>query len=117
LEHDTDVLTGLEKKHPHGTFTTSLVGFALSVFLTLAAYFFVVGRIFLGWWLTSVILVLALVQMWVQLVYFLHLGDEPKPQWNLLGFLFMILVVLIVVFGTIWIMNNLNYRMMLPMPD
>jgi cytochrome o ubiquinol oxidase operon protein cyoD len=50
--------------------------------------------------------------MWIQLHYFLHLGDEPKPQWNLLTFGFMIGVVLILVFGTLWIMNNLNDRMM-----
>ncbi len=99
-------------KHPHGTFETSLKGFIFSLILTLLAYFLVSWQIIGGWGLTLTILTLGIIQMWIQLHYFLHLGDEPKPQWNLLTFGFMIGVVLILVFGTLWIMNNLNDRMM-----
>lgn len=89
-----------------------IVGFAGSVTLTLAAYFLVVNdslpRVALIW----VIIILALAQFTVQLIYFLHLGAERKPRWKFLVFSFMVSIVLILVVGTIWIMNNLNYHML-----
>jgi cytochrome o ubiquinol oxidase operon protein cyoD len=54
---------------------------------------------------------LAVVQLFVQLYFFLHMGDESKPRWNLMAFLFMLLVLVIVVFGSLWIMKNLDYHM------
>jgi cytochrome o ubiquinol oxidase subunit IV len=45
-------------------------------------------------------------------VFFLHLGRETRPRWKLAVFLFMLGVILILVFGSLWIMTNLNYRMM-----
>jgi cytochrome o ubiquinol oxidase operon protein cyoD len=47
----------------------------------------------------------------VQLVFFLHLGGEGKPRWRLTAFLFMLLVLVILVFGSLWIMYNLDYHM------
>jgi heme/copper-type cytochrome/quinol oxidase subunit 4 len=41
---------------------------------------------------------------------FLHLGQEAKPRYQLIAFNFMVLVVLVVVFGSIWIMQNLDYH-------
>ena len=41
---------------------------------------------------------------------FLHLGQEDKPRYQLTAFNFMVLVVLILVFGSIWIMQNLDYH-------
>jgi cytochrome o ubiquinol oxidase operon protein cyoD len=47
-------------------------------------------------------------------VFFLHLGRESKPRWNLNALLFAVLVVVIIVFGSLWIMHNLNYHMQNP---
>ena len=55
--------------------------------------------------------VLALLQFTVQMIYFLHLGHESRPRWKLGVFGMMLVVVLIIVFGSLWIMNSLNYRM------
>jgi cytochrome o ubiquinol oxidase operon protein cyoD len=41
------------------------------------------------------------------------LGRESKPRWKFIFLLFALLVVGIVVGGSLWIMNNLNYHMML----
>ena len=91
-----------------------LVGFALSVGLTLAAYSFVNGRWLAGWAAVFAIVILAIAQLTVQLIYFLHLGRESKPRWNLMILSFAAIVVVIVVFGSLWIMNNQNYHMMSP---
>lgn len=87
------------------------LGFVLSVILTLAAYYLVVNQVSSGWGLAYAIIGLALVQLLVQLVCFLHLGRESEPRWNLLVFDFTLVVVVILVIGSIWIMNNLHYNM------
>ena len=96
----------------HGNFKSYVFGFLLSIGLTLTAYFIVSAHIFHGWVLNVTIALLSLIQVFCQLVFFLHLGAEPKPRWNLLAFMFMLLVVAILVFGSLWIMYNLNTRMM-----
>lgn len=93
-----------------------LIGFGLSLLLTLAAYTIVYLHVktdhleFSHSFIITTVVGLALIQFFVQLVFFLHLGRETKPRWNLMAFLFMMLVVIIVVFGSYWIMNNLNYH-------
>jgi cytochrome o ubiquinol oxidase operon protein cyoD len=87
------------------------VGFVLSLLLSLAAYFYVVGH-GSNAWLLPVLGVLALVQMIVQLLFFLHLGEETGPKYKLFSFLFMFGILIIVVGGSLWIMTNLNYNMM-----
>jgi len=101
----------------HGSFKSYVLGFALSIALTIASYLLVVEDMLTGRVLVSAIVGLCLTQVLVQLVLFLHLGQEAKPSLNLLVFLFMVLVVLILVFGSLWIMYNLDYRMMPTMQD
>jgi cytochrome o ubiquinol oxidase operon protein cyoD len=99
--HDTD----------HGTPRMYVSGFASSVILTVTAYLLVVHHALSRRILIAAIVALALVQFFVQLIFFLHLGRETRPRWKLAVFLFMVMVVLILVFGSLWIMTNLNYRM------
>lgn len=91
--------------------TTYLNSFMLSVLFTLSAYALVVQHTLSNHVLIGVIVVLALVQFVVQMVGFLHIGAEAKPRWKLIVFWGMLLVVCILVFGSLWIMNNLNYNM------
>lgn len=86
-------------------------GFVISLFLTLEAYVLVAHHELSRKLLIGTVAALALIQFMVQLVLFLHLGRETKPRWKLVVFLFMIMVVFILVFGSIWIMYSLNYRM------
>jgi cytochrome o ubiquinol oxidase operon protein cyoD len=95
----------------NGTLKSYITGFAFSIILTITAYLLVVHRAFSADIIVAAIVGLALVQFLIQLVFFLHLGKETKPRWKLFVLVFMILIVLILVFGSIWIMNNLNYRM------
>lgn len=96
----------------YGTARSYVLGFFISALLVLAAYFVTVQHIFSGLMLGLVVCSLGLAQAFLQLVLFLNLLREPKPRWNILVFLFMVLVVLILVFGSLWIMNHLNYNMM-----
>lgn len=114
-------MAGVEKQQDH---TVSLkgyiVGFVLSLLLTIVAYLFVYEHtssqhgMFAHELLVPLLAVFALSQFVVQLVFFLHLGTERRPRWKQLVFWFMIVVVLILVVGSLWIMQNLNYNMMSP---
>ncbi len=87
------------------------IGFGLSLLLTLAAYSLVMYGGTSPWLLASITL-LAVVQMVVQLIFFLHLGEEASPRAKLLSFIFMAGTLLIIVVGSLWIMANMNYNMM-----
>lgn len=93
-------------------FSSYVLGFVLSIVLTLAAYFLVVNELASYWGLIIAIFTLAIFQVLIQLLLFLHMGHEPKPRRNLLVFLFMAMVVVIIAGGSLWIMNNLNYNVM-----
>jgi cytochrome o ubiquinol oxidase subunit IV len=89
-----------------------VVGFVLSVAMTLVAYL-AVSRHELSRTVTIVTITgLAVAQFLTQMIFFLHLGREAKPRWRFILLLFALLVVVIVVGGSLWIMNNLNYNMM-----
>lgn len=93
------------------------IGFLLSLVCTMLAFMLVLMTVEGYIAMPSEILIpliglLAFGQFIVQLVYFLHLGTERKPRWKLLVFWFMIIIVAIIVVGSIWIMDNLNYNMM-----
>jgi len=91
---------------------TYVIGFVVSVLLTLTSYYLVVNQILSHYILVTTIIVLALVQFTIQIIFFLHLGNESKPRWKTLVFCFMFIIVIILVVGSLWIMNNLNYNTM-----
>lgn len=86
-------------------------GFVLSVGLTLTAYLAVSRHAYIGWHLFYAVLLLAIIQLVVQMVFFLHIGKGPNKRWNIVSLALMVIIVLIVVVGSVWIMHNLNYRM------
>ncbi len=97
-----------------GTILSYSLGFLTSVELTLGAYLLVAHHAFSSGRLIFAIIGLAIAQLLVQLVFFLHLGRESKPRWNLVVFSFALTVVLILVIGSLWIMNHLDYSHMTP---
>lgn len=90
--------------------TTYVFGFTFSLLLTIVPYLMVVNNRLSGNLLIATLVGIAVSQMVIQLYFFLHLGSERKPRWNLMIFLFMAMVVFIIVIGSLWIMNNLNYH-------
>lgn len=105
----------LDPRHAAVRYRSYVVGFVLSVIITLMAYIFVVNQLWSKEVLTYVVMALAIVQLVVQLVFFLHLGRGSN--WKLITFLFALLVVVIIVWGSIWIMDNLDYNMMHMSPE
>lgn len=99
------------KKSPKAYSVGSYVtGFLLCLALTFLSYWSVVNDVFSGTALLYWIGWLALIQFFVQMLFFLHLGRETKPRWKLVAFWFMTLIVVVLVFGSLWIMTNLDYH-------
>jgi cytochrome o ubiquinol oxidase subunit IV len=89
-----------------------LVGLGLAVLLT-ATSFFIAGTDLV--WQPSIpvaIIVLAIAQMGVHLVFFLHITTGPDNANNVLALAFGLLIVFLVIAGSLWIMANLNHNMM-----
>ena len=61
--------------------------------------------------LIPAILVLAMVQLAIQLMFFLHLGQGKESRWNTALFSFTFFGILVIVLASVWIMYHLNYNM------
>lgn len=96
----------------HGSLTSYVIGFVLCVALTLASFgavmYDVVPR---GMGLTAIV-VLCVVQLIVQLVFFLHIGTAREQRSNTGIFLCTALLIVIIVAGSLWVMHNANLNMM-----
>jgi cytochrome o ubiquinol oxidase operon protein cyoD len=89
-----------------------VVGLALAVLLT-ATSFYIAGTNLV--WKPSIpvaLVVLAIAQMGVHLVFFLHITTGPDNTNNVLALAFGVLIVVLVLTGSLWIMANLNHNMM-----
>jgi cytochrome o ubiquinol oxidase operon protein cyoD len=92
-----------------------LIGLALSVVLTAASFWAAgTGEIY-GPGVPIALAVLAIAQMGIHLVFFLHITTAPDNTNNVLALAFGVLIVTLVVTGSLWIMANLDHNM-LPMP-
>ncbi len=89
-----------------------LIGLALAVTLTAMSFWVASTNVF---WTPGVpigLCVLAIAQMGIHLVFFLHLSTGPDNTNNVLALAFGCLIVTLVVAGSLWIMANLNANMM-----
>lgn len=93
------------------TLSSYLMGFGLSIFLTLAAFGIVASKQLTHTQVYITLLVLALIQLLVQSVCFLRLNFSKEGKLNSLPFIFILVIIAIIIAGTIWIMYNLNYNM------
>lgn len=100
-----------QDENSHGSLTSYVTGFVLSIAFTLLAYSVVVNHWLSGTAAIAVVVIVAIAQLLVQLFFFLHLGQGKNAHWNVLLLSFALIVIIIVVFGSIWIMNHLNYNM------
>jgi cytochrome o ubiquinol oxidase subunit IV len=98
-----------------GSIASYTAGLAFALLLTGAS--FLVSQTDLLWTpgVPAGLAVLAIAQMGVHLVFFLHIGTGPDNTNNVLALAFGVLIVALIVSGSLWIMANLNVNM-LPTP-
>ena len=88
------------------------LGLLLAVILTAAAFWVANTSLLWGPGIHLGLAVLAIAQMGVHLVFFLHIGTGPDSTNNVLAVAFGVLIVFLVVAGSLWIMADLNASMM-----
>ena len=88
----------------HGSLKSYVVGFLLSILLTVLPLLVVVNKIFQKNMTLMFVLVMASMQFFVQLHYFMHVKEEKKPRWNIMALVMGAVIMLTIVTGSIWIM-------------
>jgi cytochrome o ubiquinol oxidase subunit IV len=103
---------GLDQTDATGSVAIYTAGLVLALLLTAAS--FIVARTGLLWGpgIPVGLAVLAIAQMGVHLVFFLHMSSGPDNTNNVLALAFGVLIVILVVGGSIFIMTHLNGNMM-----
>jgi len=104
--------SSLDEDAPRGSFVTYTAGLAFALLLTGASFMVSQTNLLWGPGVPAGLAVLAIAQMGVHLVFFLHISTGPDNTNNVLALAFGILIVTLVVSGSLWIMANLNANMM-----
>jgi cytochrome o ubiquinol oxidase operon protein cyoD len=108
LDHDT----------LHITVGGYVTGFALAVILTAIPFWLVMGKVFASSTVTTfVILGFAIVQIYVHMVFFLHMTSKAEGGWTWMSLIFTIVLVVITLSGSLWVMYHLQTNMTLPSPE
>jgi len=107
--HGHEPLDGQEAVTDIGTY---LIGLGLATLLTIVSFF--IARTTLVWQpsIPVALAVLAIAQMGVHLVFFLHITTGPDNVNNVMALAFGVLIVLLIITGSLWIMAHMNHNMM-----
>jgi cytochrome o ubiquinol oxidase operon protein cyoD len=89
-----------------------LVGLGLAVLLTVVAFFIATTHLVWGPSIPLALGVLAIAQMGVHIAFFLHITTGPDNVNNVMALAFGVLIVLLLIGGSLWIMEHLNHNMM-----
>ena len=95
----------------HGTVKSYIIGFVLSLLLTFGSFGLVMSGA-LSHTITIIgVVALCVLQLLVQLVYFLHMGASKSARDNLPTFVFTVMIIAIIVGGSAWVLYNMNVNM------
>jgi cytochrome o ubiquinol oxidase operon protein cyoD len=99
--------------HAHGSLSTYLLGFVLSVALTAVPFWLVMSGALGNKQITALaITAFAIVQIVVHMIYFLHMSSKSENGWSMMALIFTVVMVVIAMSGSVWVMNHLNSNMM-----
>jgi cytochrome o ubiquinol oxidase operon protein cyoD len=103
----------VDEQRSLGTEVRSYVlGLVIAILLTMASFWAVRTHLIYGPGIPMALVVLAVAQMGIHLVFFLHITTGPDNTNNVLALAFGILIVGLVVFGSVWVMTHLNHNML-----
>src|SRR5882724_2205010 len=88
-----------------------LIGLVLALALTAASFWAVKTDAIYGPGVPVALVALAVAQMGIHLVFFLHITTGPDNTNNVLALAFGVLIVFVLVFGTVWVMAHMNHNM------
>jgi len=119
-EHEREELMDVAPGAPHDSLMSEtlsyIIGLGLALLLTGISFWVASTGAIWGPGVAMGLVVLAIAQMGVHLVFFLHITSGPDNTNNVLALAFGVLIVFLVMIGTIWIMAHMNVNMG-PMPE
>ena len=107
-----DVAPGVPHSNLLSEVGAYVIGLALALVLTGISFWVASTSVLWGPGIATGLVVLAIAQMGVHLVFFLHITSGPDNTNNVLALAFGVLIVFLVMVGTIWIMGHMNANMM-----
>jgi cytochrome o ubiquinol oxidase operon protein cyoD len=89
-----------------------VIGLGLAAVLTIASFWADGTGLIYGPGVPVALMALAVAQMGVHLVFFLHVTSGPDNTNNVMALAFGVLIVALVMIGSLWIMSHLNHNLM-----
>ncbi|AXM97951.1 cytochrome o ubiquinol oxidase subunit IV [Pseudomonas plecoglossicida] len=96
----------------HGSVKSYMVGFVLSIILTAIPFGLVMFPSLPKNLTVLVVVAMAVIQVVVHLVYFLHMDRSKEQRSNVSTFLFTVLVIALLVGLSLWIMFSIHFEML-----
>lgn len=98
--------TGSHENHEaHGSLKSYIIGFGLSILLTIIPLVAVMNHMLSKTGTLVLILVMAVLQFGVQLFFFMHVKEGENARWNIMALIFGLVILVTIVAGSIWIMT------------
>ena len=97
----------------HGSIKEYVRGLVFSIILTIVPFAMVMAGVGSTQFIIGVIMVFAVAQILVQLVFFLHMNTLSEQMWNTSSAVFVVVIVAIILIGSLWIMDHLNHNMLM----
>lgn len=103
---------GFRRSGSHGTRGSYFIGYVSAMLLTAAAFWLAKSPLLTPSSCAAAVVVLAVAQMLVHLIFFLHINTAPEQKTNILAFVLTMVIITLVVVGSMWIMAHLSHNMM-----
>lgn len=102
----------------HGSMRDYTIGFVLSVILTVIPFYVVMVDTPLSInQVIAVVMGLGTIQVFVHMIYFLHMNSKSEGGWTLMALIFTVIIVAIALAGSLWVMYQMNEHMMPETPE
>jgi cytochrome o ubiquinol oxidase operon protein cyoD len=115
MTEDESELLDVAPGQPHSNILSEtiayVIGLGLALLLTGISFWVASTAVLWGPGVATGLVVLAIAQMGIHLVFFLHITTGPDNTNNVLALAFGVLIVFLVMIGTIWIMAHMNANM------
>ncbi|WP_219836815.1 cytochrome o ubiquinol oxidase subunit IV [Paenibacillus sp. R14(2021)] len=96
---------GHDEHESHGSLKSYIIGFILSIVLTLIPLIIVFKTNMGKTAVIATIIAMAIIQLLVQLLFFMHIREGEKPRYNVMALILGLFIVVVIVLGSVWIMS------------
>ena len=97
----------------HGSVKEYVIGLILSIVLTVIPFYLVISGVWSDTATMVAIIITAIAQVFVQMIFFLHMNGSSEQTWVTMSAIYTVSVVVLIIIGSIWIFEHLNHNMLM----